>query len=174
MKQFLIKYWFILLIIAGVVYSCKKMEEYPVIPAIEYEDFIKLYNPSQGIFDRGVFKISFTDGDGDIGLTQNDTLPPYEYNLFITYYEIQYGDTVEVVLTKYNHETGQYDTLTFNGRIPILTPQGSNKSIKGEIEDTLFIYNYSSDFDTIMYDAYIVDRALHKSNVVQTPLIIRK
>lgn len=169
MKQFLIKYWFILLIIAGVVYSCKKTEEYPVIPAIKYENFIKLYNS-----DRGVFKISFTDGDGDIGLTQNDTLPPYEYNLFITYYEIQYGDTVEVILTKYNHETGQYDTLTFNGRIPMLTPEGSNKSIKGEIEDTLFIYNYSSDFDTIMFDAYIVDRALNKSNIIQTPLIIRK
>ncbi|MCD4791393.1 MAG: hypothetical protein K8R37_15470 [Bacteroidales bacterium] len=169
MKQLLIKYWFILLIIAGVFYSCKKMEEYPVIPAIEYENFIKLYNS-----DRGVFKISFTDGDGDIGLTQNDTLPPYEYNLFITYYEIHYGDTVEVILTKYNHETGQYDTLTFNGRIPMLTPEGSNKSIKGEIEDTLFIYNYSSDFDTIMFDAYIVDRALNKSNIIQTPLIIRK
>ncbi|MEZ5197076.1 MAG: hypothetical protein R2764_11905 [Bacteroidales bacterium] len=54
--------------------------------------------------------------------------------------------------------------------MPILTPFGSNKSIKGTIDDTLFMYNYQGSFDTIMFDAYLVDRALNKSNRILTPL----
>jgi len=77
-------------------------------------------------------------------------------------------------LRTYNISDSTYDTIYHNARIPVLTPDGSNKSIKGEIEDTLFIYNYESEFDTIMFEAYIVDRALHKSNTIETPIIIRK
>lgn len=153
--------------------SCNDKDEYPEIPEIQYEGFVKLYNPSSGLYDRGVLIVSFTDGDGDIGLRQDETDPPYDYNYFIQYYELQNGDTVRVYLTQYNDSTLQYDTLNLNARIPILTPQGSNKSIKGEIEDTLWMYNYQSNFDTIMFDAYLMDRALNKSNLIQTPLIIR-
>lgn len=154
--------------------SCNDEDTYPEIPEIKYAGFVKLYNPSNGFYDRGVFKISFTDGNGDIGLYEDEKDPPYDYNLFIDYYELQNGDTVKVYITQYNDSTLQYDTLNFNARVPILTPQGSNKSIKGEIEDTLFMYNYQGNFDTIMFDAYLVDRALNKSNRIATPLIYRK
>ena len=149
--------------------SCNDEETYPIIPEIQYEDFVLLYNPTTGLIERGVLKISFKDGDGDIGLRQGETDPPYDYNLFITYYEIQNRDTVEVHII----DPVSGDTANFHARVPILTPEGNNKSIKGEIEDTLFVYNPYSDFDTIMYSVYLVDRALHKSNVIQTPLIIR-
>ena len=174
MRRLILIYGLILILIGGILYSCEKKEEYPIIPKIKFENFLKIYNPDLGIFERGVLKISFTDGDGDIGLYQWDTVAPYDYNFFITYYEIQNGDTVEVFITKYNEQTGEDDTLNFHARIPILTPGGSNKSIKGEIEDTLFIYNYNSSFDTIMYKAYIKDRALHESNSILTPLIVRR
>jgi hypothetical protein len=77
--------------------SCIKEEEYPIIPEIEFENFVLLYNPLSGNIERGVLKISFKDGDGDIGLYQTDTAPPYDFNLFITYYEIQNRDTVEIL-----------------------------------------------------------------------------
>ncbi len=172
MKRFLINIA-IVLIIAGVFYACKKKDVYPVIPEIKFENFLTITNAGQSFPDRGVLIFSFTDGDGDIGLYPSDTLPPYDFNLFITYFEIQNGDTVEVFLTQTDPATGDVDTLNFNGRIPILTPFGSNKSISGEVEDTLFIHNPASPFDTIMFRAYIVDRALHKSNIITTPLIIR-
>ncbi|MCB2219674.1 MAG: hypothetical protein KQI35_04700 [Bacteroidetes bacterium] len=159
----------VLIIMATMLYSCQDEEQYPIIPEIKYEDFVLLYNPASGIIERGVLKISFKDGDGDIGLRQNETTPPYDYNLFITYYEIQYGDTIEVFLV----DPVSGDTSNFHARVPILTPEGNNKSIKGEIEDTLFVYNPNSDFDTIMYSVYLVDRALHKSNVITTPMIRR-
>ncbi|MCB0824455.1 MAG: hypothetical protein KDC09_17285 [Bacteroidales bacterium] len=151
------------------IISCNDKETYPIIPEIKFEDFVLLYNPTSGLIERGVLKISFKDGDGDIGLRQGETDPPFDYNLFITYFEIQNRDTVEVIIV----DPVSGDTANFNARIPILTPEGNNKSIKGEIEDTLFVYNPNSDFDTIMYNVYLVDRALHKSNVIQTPLIVR-
>jgi hypothetical protein len=89
---------------------------------------------------------------------------PYDYNLFINYYELQNGDSVRVVIS---------DSNEFNARIPMLTPRGSNKSISGIIEDTLFMYNYQSTFDTIMFDAYLVDRSLHESNVINTGWFLR-
>lgn len=145
-------------------------EEYPIIPEIKFENFILLLNTQSGIIERGVLKISFKDGDGDIGLYQSDTAAPYDFNMFIDYYEIQNKDTVEIFLV----DPLNGDTSTFNARIPILTPTGSDKSIKGDIEDTLFIYDPTSAYDTIMFKVYIMDRALHKSNVVTTPIINRK
>jgi hypothetical protein len=158
------KYLLLIAIALGLIVACQEKEEYPVIPEIEFDGFVKLWNPQVMIYERGVFVISFKDGDGDIGLEGGDTIPPYDYNLFINYYELQNGDTVRVIIS---------DSNEFNARIPILTPQGSNKSISGIIEDTLFMYNYNSTFDTIMFDAYIVDRALHKSNVINTGWFLR-
>lgn len=142
--------------------SCQKTEKYPDIPQIEFVGITKIINPNN-IVEKVVLKISFTDGDGDIGLTQNDTLPPYDYNFFIKYFEKQNGEFVEII----------FEHFSFNARIPILTPEGRNKSIKGEIQDTIII-NTMSVYDTIRFETYIVDRALHESNVITTPDVITK
>jgi hypothetical protein len=152
------------------VFSCKKQETYPDTPEIAFEDFVLLFNPASGNIERGVLKISFKDGDGDIGLHPDETEPPYDYNLFLKYFEIQNGDTNHVVII----DPVSGDTANFNARIPVLTPRGSVKAIKGTIEDTIFVYNPLSSFDTIMFEVYLVDRALNKSNVIQTPLIKRQ
>ncbi|MEZ5197075.1 MAG: hypothetical protein R2764_11900 [Bacteroidales bacterium] len=99
------------------IIACNNEDVYPEIPEIEYAGFVKLYNPSNGLYDRGVLKINFTDGNGDIGLMQDETEPPFDYNLFINYYELQFGDTVKVFITQYNDSTLQYDTLNFNARV---------------------------------------------------------
>jgi len=156
--------------------SCKKYEDYPPEPSIKFMD-ITLLRDEQGIDQRGVLRFSFSDGDGNIGLYDYDTLPPYDYNLFVKYFEKQNGVFKEIFLITPNYindTTIVYDTATFNGRIPILTPAGKNKAISGEIEDTLFVNNPLSSFDTIMFEVYIQDRELNKSNTIQTPPIIVK
>lgn len=169
----------LVILLVAVLGSCKKVEKFPDVPRIEFLDFTKLYNPDLEIYDRGVLRFSFEDGDGDIGLNNGDTMPPfnpgsdYHYNLIITYFELQHGELVEVPILWFNPQTEQYDTLSLSARIPNLTPGGVNKAINGEIQDTLFIYNFNSVFDTIMFEAYIIDRALHKSNSISTPLIVR-
>jgi hypothetical protein len=79
-----------------------------------------------------------------------------------------------VYLTFYNAVTQQFDTVFLSARIPLLTPKGSNKSISGEIHDTLFIYNYNSPYDTLFFKFNIIDRALNESNQERTEYIVRR
>jgi len=159
--------------------SCRKFVDYPIEPQIEFDNFSLLLNQQTGITEKGVLYISYTDGDGDIGLDPGDTLPPfnygdeYYYNMIIDYYEKQNGEWKLIPLVFTNNETGETDTITFNARIPNLTPSNGNQSITGIIQDTMYIYNPLSEYDTIKFSVYIIDRALHKSNKVETPEIIR-
>lgn len=166
----------ILLLLFALLWSCKKYEDYPDEPRIEFLDFV-LLRDDQGIDQRGMLTFGFTDGDGNLGLFNSDTLPPFDYNLFIRYFEKQNGTFREVFLVTpvyLNDTTVIYDTATFNGRIPNLTPAGKNKAISGEIRDTLFVNNPLSRFDTIMFEVYIKDRDLNASNTIQTPPIVVK
>ncbi|MDY0343359.1 MAG: hypothetical protein RBR28_07285 [Lentimicrobium sp.] len=165
-----------LILLMLLVYACKKYEEYPPEPTIEFLDFT-LLRDAQGIDQRGVLRFGFTDGDGNIGLTRNDTISPYDYNLFIRYFERKNGIFEEVFLVTpqyINDTTIVYDTASFNGRIPPLMPAGKNKAISGEIQDTVFVNNPLSNFDTIKFELYIRDRDLNNSNVISTPPIIIK
>ena len=160
--------------------TCSKFEEFPIEPVIEYNNFLLEPYDSDGIAERGVLMINYTDGDGDLGLRANDTFPPfnygseYYYNMIIDYYELQNGKWELIPLVFPDPETGENDTLTFSVRIPVLTPLTGNQAIKGVIQDTVFIYNPLSEFDTIKFSVYIIDRALHISNTVETPPIVRK
>jgi len=159
----------LLIIVGGFLFSsCTKHEVYSVIPTIEYKSFEKIPSNTGGD-NKAYMTISFTDGDGDIGLNPEDTFPPYNpgatyyYNFFIEYYELQ-GDTfVKIDLP-----------ITNNSRIPYVEPNLAELGIKGEIEIELYFNNIMSNSDSIKYEMYIVDRSLHKSNVVLTPAIYVK
>ena len=170
----------ILVLFLGIIMdSCRKFDEYPLEPQIAYENFLIERNLITGITERGVLIISYTDGDGDLGLSDNDVYPPYNvgseyyYNMVIDYFEMQNNEWIEVPLVWWNPVDQTYDTLTFNSRIPVLIPKNVEQSIRGQIQDTLFIYNPLSKFDTIKFSVYIIDRALNKSNTVETPPIVR-
>lgn len=179
--KILIKIKFILPVMVFLaVISCKRTEEYPPEPVISFLEFERLLNPEFNIYDRGILKFEFTDGDGDIGLEKKDTFPPfnpgsqYYYNLIIDYYEVRNGVETYVPLVFFNASTQTFDTVYLSARIPLLTPLGTNKALSGEIHDTLFIYNYNSEFDTLFLKFYIIDRALNKSNMERTGYIIRR
>jgi len=152
-------------------YGCRKYDHYPIIPHIELLGFTKLTDTT-GVDQQGVIALSFTDGDGDLGLTSDQNSGKYLYDIFVKYFEKKKGVFQEVIITTPNTITGKPDTIGFNGRIPYITPAGKSKAISGEIYDTLFINNYASTYDTIKYQIYIQDRAFNKSNVVETPEIV--
>ena len=147
--------------------SCVKQENYPIEPQIEFLNFVLVFDTGQYAV-KGILNISFTDGDGDIGLSPNYTSPPFDtgspyyYNYIITYFEKQQGAFVPVELTP-----------PFSYRIPVLNIEFPGKPIKGMISDTLAMNPFPL-YDTIKFEAYIYDRALHKSNVISTPEIILK
>jgi len=175
------KIGFILVFLAALgLVSCRKTVQYPVVPSIRFSRFLLEMDTTRHVAKRGVLEFTFQDGDGDIGLRSTDIYPPfnpgskYYYNLIINYYEKQYGKFVKVPLLSWNPDSARYDTMTFNARIPWLTPKLRNKNISGTIQDTLFIYDPFSKFDTIRFTFFIYDRALHKSNVDSTPEIVRR
>jgi len=157
-----------LIIVLTIFLSCIKEEDFSEVPHIDYMDFTKIQT-TNNIDEKGILKIFFTDGDGDMGLDDGDSLPPFDktsiyyYNFFITYFEKQHGQFVEVQLP-----------MPFHSRIPRLTSTSRNGAIKGEIEIELLTNNPFSAYDTIRFDAYIADRALHESNIISTPEIIVK
>jgi len=151
---------------AGIT-GCVKEQQYPLEPKIEFGGFATVKDV-QGKDSLGAITISYTDGDGNIGLYGSDTVEPLKYNFYLKFMQKLNNQLVEVK---------PVDTsVTFNARIPILTPNGRNKNIKGDITMYLELYfaRQLLQSDTIAFEIYIKDRALNQSNVVETPLFIIK
>jgi hypothetical protein len=150
--------------------SCQQEEIYSVIPAITYKGFVK----HKSIFARDSalkLTLTYTDGDGDLGLTQDDTLPPFDkssfyyYNMYVYYYEYIDGQFQQVTLNDFST-----DTIRFKYRFPNLTPTTDNKAIRGEIEYTITDL-FPRKSNTIKFRIYIYDRKLQKSNEIESAII---
>ena len=165
------------------VFSCQKKVEYPVEPKIAYEGFTYLMNPDSTFSGQGVISFSYTDGDGDLGLDDSDTLPPfgfndtYYYNMVIDYLKSENGVFVKTPLLSPHVPTGPadtlvlFDTVTFNARFKRLRDSEEPKAISGTMDYKLTVQNPFSPNDTVKFEIRILDRALHESNVVQTEAI---
>ena len=158
----------VLVILSGLVFSgCKKPLEYPIIPSIDFKRILSVKD-ANGYDQTLKVTIGFTDGDGDIGYYSpetglndpqfDDTNSPYYTNFKVkTFHLINNVWTV--------------DTVDLSARIPYLTPDGSNKALKGEIERELPL-NIGLVNDTFYYEIFIYDRGLHVSNTVKTSNIV--
>ena len=172
------KYLIGLLLLTLAVCSCQKPVEYPVEPEIAYEGFTYLFNPDSTFSGEGTISISFTDGDGDLGLDDADTLPPFGfndahyYNMIVDYLKCVNGEFVKTPLLSWNVQTQSYDTITFNTRFKRLRDSEEPKAITGTIDYTLTVQNPFSPDDTVKFEIRILDRALHESNVIQTEAIV--
>ena len=149
--------------------SCSREQTYPVVPYLEFKDFAVSSDYSQGLFT-----VKFTDGDGDVGLDDTDINPPFDTS---NYYYDNYFINVFVkkngkydYFTVLNTQTQNYDTILFKYRIARIAPVSSNGSLKGEIQTVIDISLMAPYLksDTVIFKAFLYDRALHKSNVVQS------
>ena len=153
----------IIVLLSGL--SCQKIESLPEIPSISFKSFI-LKDTTDALGNEGKIgelTFDFEDGDGDIGLTQPDSLSAdsTNFNLFFTMFDKIDGEFIEVPENDLE--------APLNYRIPYIEKEGQNKALKGEIQVD-FIY-LLFEYDTFKYTFFIVDRALHKSNVETTPEI---
>ena len=160
--------FFSLTLILGFLSSCFKKEEYPIEPIITYDSFMVVDDSAQITFN-------FTDGNGDIGLNDYDTIAPYNidsefhYNLYIHYFEK-------------NDQTGWTEGLDLDGnpiifryRIEPINTKGKTKGIKGKMDIDLgnLYYNpLSNQSDTVKYSIQLIDRALNKSNIIESDEIV--
>ncbi|MBK7946699.1 MAG: hypothetical protein IPJ85_15975 [Flavobacteriales bacterium] len=137
-------------------------------PAIKFQSFTEFRDIGANQRDSASLVIYFTDGDGDIGLDDSDSSPPfntgsdYYYNLFVEYEELQNDVWVPVSLA-----------LPLRYRIPRITPTGQNKALEGEIAVALpWRIIPDSVTRTVRFNVRLVDRKLHESNRVYTDPIV--
>lgn len=156
--------------------SCEPNQNYPDEPKIEYKDHEVIQN-AQGRDSAIQLTIDYVDGDGDLGLKESQDEPPfdtgkYANNLFMEYQEQIDGEFRQVRRDKWNKE----DTIGFKYRFPYITPDGKNKSIKGDLSVKIsprpyFYYPQENYEGLVKFKVYIVDRELHQSNTITTPAI---
>jgi hypothetical protein len=151
--------------------GCRKGDQFPIEPVIAFKSLEK-FSDASGIDTALILTITFTDGDGDIGLKPEEVSPPYNpgseyyYNLYATYFIRQ--------------SNGQFVPLpvsAVNGyRIPYIENTSSNKAISGDIIIDLEILglNLIAPEGVFRFEVYIYDRALNKSNVITTDPIFLK
>ena len=159
--------------------GCTKIEvNFPNVPVISFSSasVAKTIDSLNNVDYKLKLIISFTDGNGNIGLGPSDTtgsfspLSPYYYNLWVGYYEY-INETFIHVGHSYPFGT---DTINYNGRIPVITPAGKLKAITGTIEYDIDLGSGTkSGVNTIRFDYILIDRALNKSNkVISIPIIL--
>jgi len=151
------------IVLLTLFFACKKREEFSDIPYLEFtkyeiKDSIDALGNITKLCELHLF---FTDGDGDIGLFEEDTIAPFDYNLFINYFEMKNNSLQQII-----------DTLNppYHIRIPNLTPTGQNKSLKVDLKYDVDITYRNSD--TIKFELKLFDRALNESEWVSSSLII--
>ena len=102
------------------LFACKKNEKFSNIPYLEFtghriKDSVDALGNNTKLCELHLY---FTDGDGDIGLFDEDTIAPFDYNIFVNYFEMD------------NDSLQQINVVPpFHIRIPNLTPTGQNKSL---------------------------------------------
>lgn len=143
------------------LFACKKSEQFSDIPYLEFrkyqlKDSVDALGNIAKICELHLY---FTDGDGDIGLFDEDTIAPFDYNLFVNYFETQNDSLQQINVSP-----------PFHIRIPNLTPSGQNKSLKVNLKYDMDLTYRNSD--TIKFELKLFDRALNESDWVGTGLII--
>ena len=151
--------------------SCVPQEEYSEIPNLEFKELYFAEPP--GSFGQKFFlKMSFTDGDGDVGYHLDrpndsifdDSTSEYFYNFKVILQVYKNGVWVD---STNNEDTSNLLYYNANWRIPYITPDEPNKTLKGDIDvsnELPLPFN-----DTLRFKTWIYDRSLHKSNEVYTP-----
>jgi len=160
------KIFIIFIIIFGVI-GCIKIEKPSEIPEITYLNHTSGFCQDQlGNQNKCVtLHFQLKDGDGNIGLSETDTIPPftdiYSHNFYYN------------VLIPSGDSYIPWNALTINYfNIPYIETEGQNKVLIADVKiDMSFPVNTLAN-DTIAISFYIYDRALNQSNVEYTDLII--
>ena len=173
-----LKYGAALSLLALSLSACREEPNYPNEPEIEFKRVEQFHFESFGIKrDSLVLVIGYQDGDGNLGLSrtgEEDKQPPFNpgsqyYNNFITELFIKKPVAVgspDSVFVKYVFPVEGFD---FSGRFPRLSSDERIEPLEGDIKYSL---NITSDIfsvgDIIKFNVFIYDRALNKSNIVET------
>lgn len=153
--------------LAALVTACEDPDDFSPIPQITNVELLTDEFPR--------LEVDFRDGDGNLGLSENETEPPFDFvgdsNAVVSENLFYYNLYVDVYYFANGEWTLFEPAIPFYYRIPNITPTGQNKALEGTIEVDL-TGNYPITFpepaDSIAFDASLVDRDLQLSNVLRS------
>lgn len=157
--------YLVLFIILTSATGCIKEKQFPPEPIIEFQDFISYVSPKNTV-DSADCIIKFTDGDGDVGLFEGDTISKANLRMKYLYKNLIDGQFYPVDAID---STTVLDTLFFDYRIPTLTPDGQYKALDGTIKTKIRTSPvFYPGHKIVKFEIVLWDRAGHKSNMVTT------
>jgi hypothetical protein len=157
--------------------SCFSEPNYPNTPQIEFVRLQNLQSKARANTDSVVITLFFKDGDGDLGLTSTDTLPPFsDRNTDGTVNLFRHNFFADVERL---NAAGEFEPVTFasqnfnlNSRFPVLNTLEKETALEGDLRYslTLFATSFSpiQKGDILRYKISIADRNLNVSNVIET------
>jgi hypothetical protein len=154
----------ILIIIAQ---ACVETTPVSTTPEITFKSFNLFLGQDslQNVRLIGALNFSFIDGDADIGMSIDTTLPDsLRYNVFLIPFEKIDSTYIPIEIDTSDNKPPPFYTIQRNIKLDRV---GQNKTIKGNITINIE-YEIKPPYDTIRYDFYIRDRKGHKSNVEST------
>ncbi|MBX7181023.1 MAG: hypothetical protein K1X82_02835 [Bacteroidia bacterium] len=135
------------IIAMAIFFSCSKKEDISEIPSISFESVSPFGNIRQ-YEDSILFKISYRDGDGDLGENIDSV-----NNLFLT---------------------DSRNNVTYKYRLQELAPMGAKIPIQGSVNillTSISLVDPASSSETTTFSIYLVDRAGNKSNTVTSSVL---
>lgn len=153
-------------------YGCAPpISELPDKPEIELLSYEVLYNKN-GADSVVLIDLFYQDGDGDIGLTRADSLPPFNFgsptyhNLPVRWFEPNGSEWKEII----NPNSGK-PIRNYHERVPPLH-EGKPKAISGKIHFEVLSDPEFLSVDTVMLEILLRDRSLNQSNTVRIDRIV--
>jgi hypothetical protein len=146
--------------------SCIDVENPSDIPLISFNKSTANYCQDElGNLNKCV-SIYFTlkDGDGNVGLSESDTLAPFTGIFSHNFY-------YNVFIPSSNGFISWEDLSINYFNIPYIVPDGQNKILIADIEINLSFPVFSLTSDTLLINFYVYDRALNQSNTAFTDTI---
>ena len=144
-------------------------------PKLELVQQQQVYNSNFQYDSLIFFQLFYEDADGDIGLSDVDTMgdfafgAPYFYTFFCHVYALKNDSWIAVP-----NPFDPTQNIQFHERFPDLTPTGSDKRLSGELELFIPARPNGLELDTIRFEMQLFDRALHKSNICYSKEFILK
>ena len=141
--------------------SCKKDDCDDPVPSLTYNSF-------QIVGDSATLIHNFVDCDGDIGLANTDTLPPFNYGG--DYY---YNLKVDLLIWEDNKWVeADVDGEGFNNRIPPINEETQEETIEGKVKYNMALQWLRFGSDSIRFRSVLVDRALNESTPAISKTIV--
>lgn len=162
----------LLVSLTGGLSGCLSAPTYPIEPGIDFQDLtvVRFVPPNrQAPVDTFKIRVSFKDGDGDLGLTQAEIgKPPYtglnQYNYYVRLFR-------RVPPSKQFEEL--FPQEYFSNYPPLNVGAGDKSApLKGDLTYRLPLTLGSplNVGDEVQFTLSIKDRALHESNTITTDI----